>query len=114
MSTDFPRAAAIWIAAEEAKAAEEYKMIPADNSDLDHPQAGGRPYATFGPTSAARLRAALTTLNWSGRSLARIIGEDERKVRRWASGDYEPPDQLLVWLETLAAFHDKNPPPAKE
>ena len=94
MSTNFSGAAAIWIAAEKAKTTDQSK------SEID-------------ASSATRLRAALTTLTWSGRSLARLIGENERKVRRWASGDYEPPDQLLVWLEILAAFHDKNPPPAR-
>ena len=48
----------------------------------------------------------------SGRSLAAILGQDERKVRRWAAGAYEPPEDLLAWLERLAAFHEANPAPA--
>ena len=65
-------------------------------------------------TSADRLRAALDRLHWSGRSLAAILGQDERKVRRWAAGAYEPPEDVLAWLERLAAFHDANPAPARQ
>jgi ribosome-binding protein aMBF1 (putative translation factor) len=65
-------------------------------------------------TPAARLRAALDHLHWSCRSLAAILGRDERRVRRWAAGDYEPPEDVLAWLERLAAFHDAHPPPARE
>lgn len=63
-------------------------------------------------TPSERLRAALDALHWSGRGLAAILGEDERKVRRWAAGAYEPPADLLRWLENMAAFHRANPPPA--
>lgn len=58
-----------------------------------------------------RLRAALTTLHWSQRALAGILRIDERQVRRWAQGDYEPPPDLLAWLSRLAAFHEANPAP---
>jgi ribosome-binding protein aMBF1 (putative translation factor) len=62
---------------------------------------------------ATRLRTALDRLHWSGRSLAAILGEDERKVRRWAAGAYDPPEIVLAWLERLAAFHDANPAPRR-
>jgi hypothetical protein len=59
-------------------------------------------------TPADRLRAALDRLHWSG---AAILNEDERRVRRWAAGVYDPPENVLVWLERLAAFHEANPAP---
>lgn len=64
-------------------------------------------------TPSDRLRAALDRLHWSGRALAAILGEDERKVRRWAAGVYQPREDDLAWLERLAAFHDANPPPER-
>jgi hypothetical protein len=60
------------------------------------------------------LRAALYRLHWSGRSLAAIPGQDERKVRRWAAGAYEPPEDVLAWRERLAVFYGANPAPARE
>lgn len=62
-------------------------------------------------TPADRLHAALATLHWSQRGLAGILRVDERQVRRWAQGAYEPPDEVLTWLETLAAFHEAHPVP---
>lgn len=62
-------------------------------------------------TPATRLRAALTSLHWSQRGLAAILRQDERQVRRWLSGDYEPPEAVLVWLEKLADFHTRHMPP---
>ena len=62
--------------------------------------------------SAERLRAAArSTLNWSQRGLAAILGRDERQVRRWMSGAYEVPTDVLHWAETLAEHHRNNPPP---
>ena len=58
-----------------------------------------------------RLRTALDRLHWSGRSLAAILGHNERTVRRWIAGEYEAPDDVLAWVETLAAFHEAHPPP---
>jgi hypothetical protein len=62
-------------------------------------------------TPASRLRAALASLHWSQRGLALLLGKDERQVRRWASGAYTVPADVLAWVEVLAAFHEANPPP---
>lgn len=64
-------------------------------------------------TDADRLRAALTTLRWSQRLLAGILGKDERQVRRWATGVYSPPSNVLAWLELLAEFHHTHPSPCE-
>jgi ribosome-binding protein aMBF1 (putative translation factor) len=58
-------------------------------------------------------QAALDRLHWSGRLLATILGKDERQVRRWAAGAYEVPEDVLAWLERLAAFHDAHPAPGQ-
>lgn len=62
-------------------------------------------------TQAARLRASLDSVGWSQRALAAILGEDERKVRRWLQGAYEPPGAVVAWMERLAQAHDDNPAP---
>ena len=64
-------------------------------------------------TPSTRLTSALSTLHWSQRSLARIIGADERRVRRWAAGVYQAPEDVLVWLETLSTFHLTHPCPPR-
>jgi hypothetical protein len=54
-------------------------------------------------------RLCLDLLAWSQRGLARLLGLDDRTLRRWASG----PGDIADWLATLAAFHAKHPPPLK-
>lgn len=53
-------------------------------------------------TPPDRLRAALESLQWSQRGLARELEYDERTVRRWVAGTYAIPDDVLAWLETIA------------
>ncbi len=65
-------------------------------------------------TASDRLNAALETLHWSAQSFAHVARINERTARRWAAGAYEPPEDLLHWLETMAAFHRANPPPVRE
>jgi transcriptional regulator with XRE-family HTH domain len=65
-------------------------------------------------TPATRLRAALRALHWTQRGLAAILGQDERRVRRWLAGTYETPGDVLEWLEMLAQVHAANPPPRRE
>lgn len=60
-----------------------------------------------------RLRAALTTLHWSGRCLAAILDRDERTIRRWISGDYEVPGDILAWVEQCAGFVRDHPAPPR-
>ena len=57
-----------------------------------------------------RFRACLESLHWSQRGLAAILDMDERQVRRWAAGATIPAP-IAAWLETLAKFHERNPPP---
>lgn len=58
-----------------------------------------------------RLRECLALLRWSQRGLAEALRQDERQVRRWASGQYDVPAEVAAWLERLAAHHAQNPPP---
>lgn len=59
-----------------------------------------------------RLRECLALLRWSQRGLADALGADERQVRRWADGSYAIPEPVAAWLDRLAAYHAKHPPPA--
>ena len=57
------------------------------------------------------LAVCLDILRWSGRTLAREIGWDQKMVVRWLSGlGWVPPD-VAVWLRKLADFHRANPFP---
>lgn len=70
-----------------------------------------------------QLRTALAALGMSQRGLADALAMDERQVRRWFAGAAVPP-AVLTWLERAArelpplhaavdAWHEKNPPPAR-
>jgi transcriptional regulator with XRE-family HTH domain len=58
-------------------------------------------------------RLCLDLLSWSQRDLARMLGLDDRSVRRWSSGQNEIPGDIADWLATLTAFHAKHPAPLK-
>jgi DNA-binding transcriptional regulator YiaG len=58
-------------------------------------------------------RLCLEVLAWSQRGLARLLGLDDRTVRRWSSGRNEIPGDIADWLAILAAFHAKHPSPLK-
>jgi len=60
---------------------------------------------------ATRLAAALKALHWSNVALAAELRRDEKQVRRWLSGSYDPPMAVLDWLERLAECHRANPAP---
>ena len=59
-----------------------------------------------------RLRECLALLRWSQRGLADALDADERQVRRWAAGAAIPP-AVAAWLDRLAAYHAKHPPPGR-
>jgi hypothetical protein len=59
-----------------------------------------------------RLRECLALLRWSQRGLADALAMDERQVRRWASGAAVPLS-VALWLDQLATYHAKHPPPAR-
>jgi hypothetical protein len=58
-----------------------------------------------------RLSMALRTLHWGPQVLTDLLAINERTIRRWLSGQNDPPPALLEWLELLAAFVKANPPP---
>lgn len=64
-------------------------------------------------TRGTRFNAALKACHWSVRHVAPLIQWDDRTVRHWLSGRYEPPEEVLVWIETLAEVHNANPPPQR-
>lgn len=60
---------------------------------------------------AGRLRAALPLTGLSPLELSRVLGADYHDVRRWCNGQREPPENVVVWLEGLAAWHAAHPVP---
>ncbi len=58
-----------------------------------------------------RLRECLTALDWTQRGLARLLGRQEGTVRQWARGAVQIPEDVSAWLEKLATYHAKHPPP---
>jgi transcriptional regulator with XRE-family HTH domain len=57
------------------------------------------------------LADALRTIGWSQRELARRVGVDETRVRRWARGTAPMPEDVAAWLASAAAWHAEHPPP---
>lgn len=56
------------------------------------------------PKSAARLRALLDELGLSQMDAARLLRRGPRSVRRWVSGEAEPPFAELALLELMVAY----------
>lgn len=63
-------------------------------------------------TLGDRLSTALYSLHWGPIDLARILDVNERTIRRWLSGQNEPPDAIVAWLEQIVAWLEANPPPS--
>lgn len=59
----------------------------------------------------SRLSRALRTIRWTPSDLGRAVNVNERTVRRWLDGSFEPPAPVLAWLEDLAAYMAAHPPP---
>lgn len=72
------------------------------------PTCGGNPLHP-----CIRLRSALNRLHWSVQSLATMLDVNERTVRRWVTGQNPAAENVLAWLERLAAYVDANPAPRK-
>lgn len=60
-----------------------------------------------------RLRECLATVRWKQTHFAETVGRPESTVRQWLSGASRIPDDVAAWLDKLARYHDRNPPPQK-
>ena len=60
-----------------------------------------------------RLREVLALLHWSQRGLAGTLGCADSLTRGWARGRSAVPAAVAEWLEELAAFHARHPPPER-
>lgn len=59
-----------------------------------------------------RMSEARTAIGWTGRYLSRIIGiKSDLGIREREAGIRSIPEEFLQWIEKVAAFHKKNPPP---
>jgi DNA-binding transcriptional regulator YiaG len=58
-------------------------------------------------------RAARETLRWTRRDLAARLGRPEGTLRQWEGGKVQIPDDVAAWLERMARFAERNPPPRR-
>lgn len=56
--------------------------------------------------------AALATLGWTIRGLARVLGRPENTVRNWTRTGYRVPPDVAAWLVRRLAAHEADPPPS--
>lgn len=59
----------------------------------------------------AEFSAALATLGWSERFLARQLGCNHKLVQRWSAGGTLIPPPIARWLDRIAGCHERYPPP---
>lgn len=52
-------------------------------------------------------------MHWSALRLAKITGWSEGAVRQWAAGTVRIPADVGAWLERVARFVERNPPPVR-
>jgi ribosome-binding protein aMBF1 (putative translation factor) len=67
-----------------------------------------------GGMTPARLAECRTILGWPRRELARRLARSEQNIRQMESGDVRIPQNVAEWLERLAKFHERNPPPTRD
>lgn len=60
-------------------------------------------------------RAALTTLGWTIRGLARLLARSEGTVGNWTRPGYSVPADVAAWLQRRLRAHQRmledDPPP---
>jgi DNA-binding transcriptional regulator YdaS (Cro superfamily) len=61
--------------------------------------------------TAAAFRAHLGRLCWTQRGLAVLLGLSHNTVHRWALDQAAIPPATAAWLEQVAAFIERHPPP---
>lgn len=58
-----------------------------------------------------RLKESREIVGWSFRRVASLVGTQESAIRGMESGDRAVRLDVLEWMESLAEFILKNPPP---
>jgi transcriptional regulator with XRE-family HTH domain len=61
----------------------------------------------------ADLSKRLTTIGWSQRGVAKRLGLGEQTIRQWLAGKVKIPPDVSLWLDKLARFHERHPPPKR-
>jgi len=63
--------------------------------------------------TSATFRAHLEALGWTQRGLAVLLGLSHNTVHRWALDEAVIPERYAQWIEGVAAYMQKHPPPAR-
>lgn len=60
-----------------------------------------------------RLAECIATLGWTQRETGRQLSRQEAAIRQYLLGKTKIPDADAAWIEKLARFRERNPPPQR-
>lgn len=66
-----------------------------------------------GAMTPSRLAECIVILGWTQREAGRQLSRQEAAIRQYLSGERKIPDADAAWIERLARFHERNPPPQR-
>ncbi len=61
----------------------------------------------------ARLSECIAILGWTQRETGRQLSRQEAAIRQYLMGKIKIPDSDAAWIEKLARFRERNPPPQR-
>jgi len=62
----------------------------------------------------ARIAECIAILGWTQREAGRQLSRQEAAIRQYLAGKVKIPDADAAWIERLARFRERNPPPARK
>jgi hypothetical protein len=62
-------------------------------------------------SSARHVRKLLEEIELTDRAAGRRFHADHKTIGGWRRGSQTAPRQIVIWLEQLADFYRRNPPP---
>ena len=60
-----------------------------------------------------RLAECIAILGWTQRETGRQLSRQEAAIRQYLAGKIKIPDADAAWIERLARFRERNPPPQR-
>jgi hypothetical protein len=61
----------------------------------------------------ARLAECIAILGWTQRETGRQLSRQEAAIRQYLTGKVRIPDADAAWIERLARFRERHPPPPR-